>query len=183
MMNSHLLFHLAPYRFDSIAYSTDSEQDDYLRYLGLPTSQWAVHLQPYLSQVGTNYALFSKNKYGYAFVKHAAAPKVLAMEQYVASLVSAYSLTATYEDSGGESALLTAHDVWDVELNKIYGMLREKLPPQEMDALRDEQRQWIAFRDNLAGTPEKVGTIPHWETRLYQTMHQTFYLADLYYNN
>ncbi|WP_026672664.1 lysozyme inhibitor LprI family protein [Alkalihalobacterium bogoriense] len=39
---------------------------------------------------------------------------------------------------------------WDEELNKIYGVLKEQLKPEEMDKLREEQREWIIYRDNTA---------------------------------
>lgn len=39
---------------------------------------------------------------------------------------------------------------WDELLNKIYGALKEQLPPEEMDQLREEQRNWIKYRDNSA---------------------------------
>jgi len=39
---------------------------------------------------------------------------------------------------------------WDVELNKIYGVLKEQLSTEEMDELREEQRNWIKFRDEAA---------------------------------
>ncbi|UOE94583.1 lysozyme inhibitor LprI family protein [Alkalihalobacillus sp. LMS39] len=39
---------------------------------------------------------------------------------------------------------------WDEELNKIYGVLKEQLKPEEMDKVREEQREWIIYRDNTA---------------------------------
>lgn len=39
---------------------------------------------------------------------------------------------------------------WDEELNKIYGVLKEQLKPEEMDKVREEQREWIINRDNTA---------------------------------
>lgn len=41
-------------------------------------------------------------------------------------------------------------DLWNVLLNEIYGVLKEQLPEKEMNALRQEQRAWIQFRDKSA---------------------------------
>ncbi|WP_163527236.1 lysozyme inhibitor LprI family protein [Halobacillus ihumii] len=39
---------------------------------------------------------------------------------------------------------------WDEELNKIYGVLEEQLPPEQMDKLREKQRNWVEHRDEAA---------------------------------
>ena len=39
---------------------------------------------------------------------------------------------------------------WDDELNQIYQVLTEQLSDTDMDDLREEQREWIAFRDESA---------------------------------
>ncbi|SET31853.1 Protein of unknown function [Salinibacillus kushneri] len=39
---------------------------------------------------------------------------------------------------------------WDKELNEIYGVLMEQLSTEQMDKLRDEQRNWIKYRDDTA---------------------------------
>ncbi|MFJ5771634.1 lysozyme inhibitor LprI family protein [Psychrobacillus sp. NPDC093180] len=39
---------------------------------------------------------------------------------------------------------------WDAELNKIYGVLKEQLSAEQMDKLRDDQRDWIKYRDEAA---------------------------------
>ena len=41
-------------------------------------------------------------------------------------------------------------DVWDGLLNEIYEVLKKKLPSEEMDQLRKEQREWITYRDKSA---------------------------------
>ena len=43
-----------------------------------------------------------------------------------------------------------ALEAWDKELNKIYALLTEKLPVEEMEKLRTAQRLWIKERDQLA---------------------------------
>ncbi|MFD2762069.1 lysozyme inhibitor LprI family protein [Lentibacillus juripiscarius] len=39
---------------------------------------------------------------------------------------------------------------WDEALNEIYGVLKEELSKEEMDKLREEQRNWIKHRDEAA---------------------------------
>lgn len=39
---------------------------------------------------------------------------------------------------------------WDDALNEIYGVLEEQLSKEQMDKLREEQRQWIEYRDEMA---------------------------------
>ncbi|TQR17482.1 lysozyme inhibitor LprI family protein [Psychrobacillus soli] len=39
---------------------------------------------------------------------------------------------------------------WDVELNEIYGVLKEQLSTEQMDKLREEQRNWLIRRDEIA---------------------------------
>ncbi|MCG7344896.1 DUF1311 domain-containing protein [Sporosarcina sp. ACRSL] len=41
-------------------------------------------------------------------------------------------------------------EVWDALLNEIYGVLKEQLPPEEMNQLKEEQRKWIQYRDDSA---------------------------------
>ncbi|WP_181347417.1 lysozyme inhibitor LprI family protein [Thalassobacillus sp. CUG 92003] len=41
-------------------------------------------------------------------------------------------------------------DIWDELLNDIYGVLKERLSPEEMEQLREKQRNWIEFRDDRA---------------------------------
>lgn len=36
---------------------------------------------------------------------------------------------------------------WDGRMNELYRQLREKLPADTFEHLRDSQRRWIAFRD------------------------------------
>ncbi len=42
------------------------------------------------------------------------------------------------------------YDIWDGLLNEIYGVLGEQLPSEEMEQLREEQREWINYRDKTA---------------------------------
>ncbi|QTD39517.1 lysozyme inhibitor LprI family protein [Sporosarcina sp. Te-1] len=42
------------------------------------------------------------------------------------------------------------YEKWDAELNRIYGILKEKLSPEQMDQLKEEQRAWMEQRDEEA---------------------------------
>ena len=42
------------------------------------------------------------------------------------------------------------YERWDDALNEIYGVLKTQLSESEMNALREKQRSWIAYRDRTA---------------------------------
>lgn len=42
------------------------------------------------------------------------------------------------------------YDLWDGLLNEVYGVLKEQLSSEEMNQLREEQRNWITYRDDTA---------------------------------
>ena len=57
-------------------------------------------------------------------------------------------------------------ELWDELLNDIYGALKEQLSPEEMDLLRENQRQWLKDRDEQAleaSLKFKGGTQEHLE--------------------
>ncbi|GBF76085.1 hypothetical protein PA598K_04528 [Paenibacillus sp. 598K] len=53
--------------------------------------------------------------------------------------------TASMREAAGEE-----YKRWDDALNEIYTALGDQLSDTEMDQLRDEQREWIAYRDETA---------------------------------
>ncbi|KGR77112.1 lysozyme inhibitor LprI family protein [Ureibacillus sinduriensis] len=58
------------------------------------------------------------------------------------------------------------YEVWDGLLNEIYGVLKQQLPSEEMNKLRDAQRKWIDYRDKTAleaSLKYKGGTMEHLE--------------------
>lgn len=60
-----------------------------------------------------------------------------------------------YAESGSTIAELEEQETaryqkWDEELNRIYAILTEQLSSEAMEELREEQRDWIAFRDESA---------------------------------
>lgn len=42
------------------------------------------------------------------------------------------------------------YDLWDELLNDIYADVEEQLSTEEMDELREEQREWLEYRDETA---------------------------------
>ena len=57
-------------------------------------------------------------------------------------------------------------EMWDELLNEVYGVLKEQLSTEEMDLLRQEQRNWIKHRDDTAleaSLKYKGGTQEHLE--------------------
>lgn len=74
-----------------------------------------------------------------AFPSHAASPLI---DKYQVSCIAADSTTA-----GMTNCTYGAYALWDKELNITYKNLMSSLSPSEQQALRNSQRQWIAFRD------------------------------------
>ncbi|MCA1040063.1 DUF1311 domain-containing protein [Bacillus infantis] len=57
-------------------------------------------------------------------------------------------------------------EIWDDRLNEIYGVLQDRLPAEEMESLREEQRDWLKERDARAleaSLKYKGGTQEHLE--------------------
>lgn len=86
---------------------------------------------------------------------------------------------------------IKSYKAWDIELNKIYQMLKKKLSASDMQKLRTEERQWIKICDDRA---EQV--FQEWSTDTYGkeyadgmrnktlrdiTRRRTYQLIDLYY--
>lgn len=57
-------------------------------------------------------------------------------------------------------------EIWDRLLNEIYEVLKEQLSPEEMGQLREDQRNWVIYRDDSAleeSLKYKGGTQEHLE--------------------
>lgn len=52
--------------------------------------------------------------------------------------------------SGMEVQEKERYKKWDKALNEIYGVLKEQLNTEQMDKLREEQRNWVEHRDEAA---------------------------------
>lgn len=78
------------------------------------------------------------------------------------------------------------YDAWDGWLNEVYGILKKQLPPEEMDQLRKEQREWIEYRDQTAKAASlkyKGGTMEQLEYVMVQnnlTEERCFELVEDY---
>ncbi|WP_226666231.1 lysozyme inhibitor LprI family protein [Metabacillus litoralis] len=78
-------------------------------------------------------------------------------EKLEATDSSTYALKKVEDDRWG---------MWDQLLNEIYGALKEQLPAEELEQLKEEQRNWIKNRDERAleaSLKYKGGTQEHLE--------------------
>lgn len=50
--------------------------------------------------------------------------------------------------TGGIPCEEITYDLWDRELNIYYGRLLKALTPKQQTLLKDNQKQWLTFRDN-----------------------------------
>ncbi len=116
-------------------------------------------------------------------------------QKYLDSL--SYLLTDSYKDTYTENRKLAndralkRYKSWDSELNKIYQLLKKKLPATDMQKLRTEELQWIKIRDQRAKqvfsewSNDKYGKEYADEmrnnTRSDITRRRTYQLIDLYY--
>ncbi len=57
---------------------------------------------------------------------------------------------------GMQDAIQHGTDLWDAQMNIVYGQLMKKLPANERTDLQKSQRAWLAYRD---AQTELVGTI------------------------
>lgn len=77
-----------------------------------------------------------------------------AYEEYLNSLQYLEEIEAKFDAANTtldmNQAIIESRDAWDKELNKIYGLLSEKLSEEQMEELRTVQRQWIKERDQQA---------------------------------
>lgn len=64
------------------------------------------------------------------------------IDSYLESCIDADSTTA-----GMVNCTNQAYSLWDKELNIKYNNLMSALAPADKQALRNAQRQWVAFRD------------------------------------
>ncbi|MCL1701187.1 lysozyme inhibitor LprI family protein [Lysinibacillus sp. Bpr_S20] len=98
---------------------------------------------------------------------------------YSKSILYAFDLMNNASDT---ISMREADEAWDYELNRIYGLLRKKLSPENMDALKKEELAWIKSRDREVGDPEEVGVMTALEIRTSLTKERTLYLIDMYFD-
>lgn|SRR5699024_3292 len=91
--------------------------------------------------------------------------------------------SSTYAQKNLEGAKF---DVWDGLLNEVYGVLEENLTKENMDQLREEQRNWLTYRDETAKEASlkyEGGTQEHLEytaVLVVLTEERSFELVDDY---
>ncbi|WP_051475559.1 lysozyme inhibitor LprI family protein [Bacillus sp. J37] len=73
--------------------------------------------------------------------------KLAEIEQSLAEFDQALENGSTVELKQAQGEILTR---WDNMLNEIYQALEEQLSPSNMEKLREEQREWIKYRDDAA---------------------------------
>ncbi|RWZ54636.1 DUF1311 domain-containing protein [Halobacillus fulvus] len=76
-------------------------------------------------------------------------------EEYLEKLQSTKQKTEQLEATDSSTYALKKvenerWEAWDKRLNEIYGTLEEQLSQEEMNALREKQRDWIQYRDDQA---------------------------------
>lgn len=103
--------------------------------------------------------------------------------EYLASVQYAIDLYgAASEHDNYKLGVYEAYDAMDYELNRIYGLLKEKLSAEDMENLRIEQRAWIKERDkDLDEKAQEIGVWGKAEFLFEFTMDRTFELIDMYF--
>lgn len=80
------------------------------------------------------------------------------------------------------------YEIWDTALNDIYKVLQDQLAEEEMNHLREEQREWITYRDDTAeevsrkyegGTMESIQYV---NTQAFLTKKRCYELVEKYMN-
>ncbi|WP_246050115.1 lysozyme inhibitor LprI family protein [Aquibacillus sediminis] len=79
--------------------------------------------------------------------KEAYIKQLNAIEQEMKELRQNSEATTTLDMEEEEA---NRYKIWDVELNEIYGVLKEQLSKEQMEKLREAQRNWIKHRDETA---------------------------------
>ncbi|KAA9022276.1 lysozyme inhibitor LprI family protein [Niallia endozanthoxylica] len=113
-------------------------------------------------------------------------------DEYLQMLNSLESELAYIDDLYDEKSVAEMVDLeeqryqrWDAALNDVYGVLEEQLPSNEMEALRQKQREWIVYRDTTAknGTEQLGGGWPSLQyniNRIDITKDRCYELVNLY---
>ncbi|MGO4888810.1 lysozyme inhibitor LprI family protein [Anaerobacillus sp. MEB173] len=73
--------------------------------------------------------------------------KLAEIEKGLSDLDYLYKNGVTIELTEAESK---RYERWDDALNEIYGVLKQQMPGSEFEKLRNEQRNWISYRDQKA---------------------------------
>ncbi|WP_053075144.1 lysozyme inhibitor LprI family protein [Ornithinibacillus californiensis] len=72
------------------------------------------------------------------------------LDEVEESLALQRELINTGTQADMDEAIAVMHQKWDEALNEVYAVLQEQLSSEEMEDLREEQREWIKLRDKEA---------------------------------
>jgi len=93
-----------------------------------------------------------------------------------------FGKTAVY--AADESLTLQQeYEVADAELNRVYRQVRRAIPPEEREALRQDERLWIEYKENVCGFQREItgmgdpsGERAYWECLRDMTRERIRYL-------
>lgn len=146
---------------------TKDEVEEMLRLKGMENYQFIKEVEGYsidgkdakifVYQVDGQEQLGIYEETGYLFLYHDEEIFTSQKEAYIQKMnlleMELAYVDALYEDlSNAEMANYEnmRYERWDALLNEIYGVLKEKLSSDEMDALTEKQLAWISYRDQKA---------------------------------
>lgn len=119
--------------------------------------------------------------------------KIASYEEYAVSLRYLDDLETKLSEANTTLDMVDAIgsmlEGWDNELNRIYGLLNEKLSTVQREELRTMQRLWIKERDQLAAQNAAVfeggsfSRVAYHDTLFQCTRQRTFELAAVYFND
>ncbi|MGE7983446.1 lysozyme inhibitor LprI family protein [Solibacillus sp. NPDC093137] len=120
-------------------------------------------------------------------------PSVSLKEKYLAKLADVEKSVKEFDeifDQGIQVEMTAAEgeifSKWDMLLNEIYADLKKTLPPNDMSKLREEQRDWLEYRDEKATEDAlqykggSMETLQYVSTQAQLTKERCYELVDLY---
>ncbi|MCM3722838.1 lysozyme inhibitor LprI family protein [Solibacillus isronensis] len=124
-------------------------------------------------------------------------PSVSLKEKYLAKLADVEKSVKEFDeifdqifDQGIQVEMTAAEgeifSKWDMLLNEIYADLKKTLPPNDMSKLREEQRDWLEYRDEKATEDAlqykggSMETLQYESTQAQLTKERCYQLVDLY---
>ncbi|AMO86599.1 hypothetical protein B857_02059 [Solibacillus isronensis B3W22] len=120
-------------------------------------------------------------------------PSVSLKEKYLTKLADVEKSVKEFDeifDQGIQVEMTAAEgeifSKWDMLLNEIYANLKKTLPPNDMSKLREEQRDWLEYRDEKATEDAlqykggSMETLQYVSTQAQLTKERCYELVDLY---
>lgn len=131
-------------------------KENYRVYLSLANNKLGYVIER-KEKIGEESADTSENKeekYEELSVKERETKNVEKVEAEANRIRGSLSDTATQSEINENSKQL--YKLWDDELNRLWKVLKEELSSAEMVELLEEQRKWIAEKENAIDEMEKV---------------------------